>query len=237
MTWKSLLRLVRTYRYAPWFTAAVLAVLVGFLLLQRACGGRPSPVGKIITAEPLNYYDPDFLYEIPQRQKWVQTGEIRGVPTVEPADEETRRLVETALGDEADEVDFLFVGEVGKLPEGADVFIVQDKELDGEIDYGDLPRAVTKEGVEFPIGPPPRLLIRPKPKPTFDLKTLHRAEAAWEWDPSRPDAFAWKVEYRPYEFWVRGRVYGFVEVGYQQRAGESGVLGRAGFGVCTGRDC
>lgn len=233
-------RILRECPYAPWFTALILAAVVGTLVMQRACYQPSSPLGLVRTAEPLEYYDPDFLYEIPMNQKWVQTGEVAGVPTMEPADERTKKLVEAALGEEAENVEFLFVGEVGKLKDGADIFFVQDK-VDTSVDLDGLPHAVSTPqggpGAEFPIGPPARLIIRPKKTPLFDWRVLHRGEAAWEWRPDAPDVLEWEIDYRPYEFWIKGRVYVFVEAGYHQRAGDSGMFARGGAGICPGKDC
>lgn len=231
MIWRSLLRLVKTYRYAPWFTAAVLAVLVVFLLLPRACGGRPGPVGKIITAEPLNYYDPDFLYEIPIKQTWVQTGEVAGVPTIEPGNEKTRKLVEAAFGEEADDVDFLFVGEVGRIKHGADLAFVQDREPDRSVEIGELPRGVNREGVEFPVGPPPRLILRPREAPRFWIEKEHAVEVGAGWDTRFVGQIELAVRYRPGRLWVKDWFYLTGEVETGLRDGEVDARGHVWLGT------
>lgn len=232
MTWcRSFSRVVRTYRYAPWFMAAVLAVLVSFLFLQRACGGRPGPVGKVITAEPLDYYDPDFLYEIPIKQTWVQTGDVAGVPTIEPGDEKTRKLVEEAFGEEIDDVDFLFVGEVGRIKHGADVALVQDREPDTDVDIGRLPRGVSRKGVEFPVGPPPRLILRVKEAPRFWVEKEHAVEFGVGWDTRFVGQVELAVRYRPGRLWVKDWFYltGDVETGL--RDGEVDARGHVWLGT------
>lgn len=232
-------RILTACPYAPWFSAAALAALVAVLLVQRACYLDEAPLGIVRTVEPLERYDPDYLHEIPMTTTWRVTGEVKGVPTVEPADQKTREQVREIFGEDADKVDFLYVGEVGDLPHGADVYVVQDREPPA-VDIGAMPVGVpAPEGSEIPfaVGPPARLIIRAKPTPRVDLRKLYRVEAWREWEPGALQDVRWAASFRPWELWLKGRVYGFLELGYHQAAGESGAYGRAGVGLCPGRDC
>lgn len=220
----------------PWFAAVVLVGCVALYVVQRACRPRV-PVGVVRVLDPVPRYDPDLVYDIPAPQEWRVTGEVQGVPTVEPADPATRRKVKRAFGQDAiKELDFFYVGELGELPHGADVAVVREKtsavppraRAEAGIDYSGLP-----DGVAQPQ--PVRLILRPRAAPLIRWDSLHRLEASWEWEPDLMQS--WRASYRPGELWVRDWVYLAVEAGVRQRAGESDVYGAVVAGACLGRDC
>lgn len=203
---------------------------------------KPKPIERVITVDRLERYKPGVAYQILNAPSWRLTGRIvDGVPVVEPADESTEDLARRVLGPEAEDTEFLFVGEIGRVGRaGADVFVVspppipelEAPEPDTGIDLEDtdLPRAT-------PRRQPTQLILVARPSPLFDLRTLYQSEVLWQWEPSAADMLTWEAKLRPYELWIKGRVYGFVEAGYHQRAGDSGAFGRAGIGVCPGGDC
>lgn len=226
----------------PWFSFFLLvAGLLGFAV-HAWIARDPGPLKRMLVVEPLDRYDPGTAYNVALSPTWKLTGRtVSGVPVVEPADEETKKLAERVLGpDAAEGTEFLYVGEIGKIRSGADVFVVSEPELPRP----KLPegaRVVDLSGHELPEGVPRRqpteLILVPRPPPLFDWRILHRIEADWKWRSDMPGVLEWEIDYRPYEVWIKGRVYVFVEGGIHQRAGESGVFGRGGGGVCPGKDC
>lgn len=239
---KSFFRAARKARRCPWFSVGLLAAgLIGYVIHAWMASDSRS-LRRMLVVEPLERYDPGTAYQIAMSPKWRETGRtVSGVPVVEPADEKTRELAERVLGpDAAEGTEFLYVGEIGKVRSGADVYVVSEPEMP-EIEMPQGSRIVDLTDVNLPEGVPSRrptrLILVARPPPLFDWRVLHRVEADWEWRPDVPDVLEWEIDYRPYEVWIKGRVYVFVEVGYHQRAGESGAFGRGGAGVCPGRDC
>lgn len=212
-------------------------VLVSGILIQRACSRSPEGYRRVTVVDPVERYDPNTRYEIPLPPQWKPTDRtIDDVPVVEPADERTRRKVEQAFGEEAEKIDFLLVGEIGRVRYGADVYVDRPKMSevtttpDDGVDFGDLPRARAEPA-------PLRFTLIPKPAPWLDLRSLHRVETWRQWESETLVDARWEASYRPWELWVKGRLYGFVDVGASHVSGETGGYVRTGVGMCIGGDC
>lgn len=212
-------------------------VLVAWVAIQRACSRPPSGMPKVTVVEPIKRYEPNVRHEIPLPPQWQITGEtIDDVPVVKPADNKTREKVKRVFGEEAEKIDFLYVGSVDRVRHGADVYVDRPKipevapTPDDGVDFGDLPRARSEPA-------PLRFTLVPKPAPWVELRSLHRVETWRQWESETLVDARWEASYRPWTLVVKGRVYGFVDVGANHVSGETGGYVRTGFGTCLGRDC
>lgn len=104
-----------------WVTgAAVGAVIAAGVLLWFWRPWQPRlPVGRVILTEPVDRYDPDFVYQLPAppATDWQRTGRVVDCPVIEPDSRSARR--ELALFGDEPLGDLLYIDpDVGELPYG-----------------------------------------------------------------------------------------------------------------------
>lgn len=79
---------------------------------------QPNPAGRVILAEPVERYDPDYVYTLPTpaAPDWRRTGEVVDCPVIEPATREAKN--QHSLFDPSPRDRLLWIGKLGELDYG-----------------------------------------------------------------------------------------------------------------------